>query len=403
MLNISGEIVDSEPADYGAPVLRLGFRPFFLAAGVFAIVSMLVWLAAYTFSASLSFNGLSGTTWHAHEMIFGYTLAVIAGFLLTAVKNWTGIEVLRGRLLGLLLTLWLVPRVLLLSGLVIPLGYIAVVDCTFLLMLIIVCLRPVLIVRQYKQVGIISKLLLLLLCNVCFYLGIAGVIEDGVRWGLYSAIYIIISLMLLMMRRVMPMFINNAIEKQIDMKNRAWVDISSLVLLVGLWISDVFTSYYNLTAVLAVVLTLLHLLRLSGWYTAQIWSKPLLWVLVVAYVSLILGFGLKALSIFAGISPFLSIHAYTVGGIGMLTVGMMSRVALGHTGRNVFEPPGILFWIFAILLFAAVFRVLFPLFDMDLYVYWIGMSQVLWIVAFAVFVYVYAPMLLTARVDGRDG
>jgi uncharacterized protein involved in response to NO len=157
------------------------------------------------------------------------------------------------------------------------------------------------------------------------------------------------------------------------------------------------------TAILAVLLVLLHSLRLAGWYTAKIWTKPLVWVLVVAYASFIAGFALKALSITSGISPFLAVHAFTVGGIGLLTIGMMSRVSLGHTGRSVFEPPAMVFWSFVALLLGVIFRVVLPLFDMDLYVYWIAISQLLWMTAFAIFVAVYAPMLLAARIDGRDG
>ncbi len=164
-----------------------------------------------------------------------------------------------------------------------------------------------------------------------------------------------------------------------------------------------FTRYDDLTAIIAVLLTLLHTLRLAGWYTSKIWNKSLVWVLVVAYISLILGFALKALSITSGISPSLSVHAFTAGGIGLLTIGMMSRVSLGHTGRNVFEAPAIVFWSFIALLLGVIFRVVVPLFNMDLYIYWIGISQTLWIIAFAIFVYVYAPMFLSARVDGRDG
>jgi len=403
MLNISGEIVDSKPVDYGAPILRLGFRPFFLAAGIFAIIAMLVWMMSYVFSVKFAFSGLPAGIWHAHEMIFGYVLAVVAGFLLTAIKNWTGIEVLRGKMLALLFFLWLVPRVLLLSSLMLPIAVIAAIDIAFIIMLILVCLRPVLIVKQYKQLGIVSKLLLLMLCNMTFYLGLAGVLEDGVQWGLYSALYMIIALIFVMMRRVMPMFIRNGVDGDVELINRAWVDHSSLLLLVSIWVSDVFTDLDELTALFAVGLTLLHTLRLSGWYTNKIWSKPLVWILVVAYASLILGFALKALSIISGISPFLSLHAFTAGGIGLLTIGMMSRVSLGHTGRNVFDPPAIIFWSFAVLLLGVIVRVIFPLFSMDLYVYWVGISQVLWIIAFAIFVFVYAPMLWSARVDGRDG
>ena len=403
MLNIDGEVVNSKPADFGPPILRLGFRPFFLAAGVFSILAMAIWMANYVFSVEFVFSGISPGLWHAHEMMFGYVMAVVAGFLLTAIKNWTGEEVLRGKALALLFLLWLVARLMPLTGLMIPVEIIAVVDVAFLFFLGLVCLRPVMKVKQYKQIGIISKIFLLMLCNVAFYLGVMGVIADGVQWGLYSALYMIIALIFVMMRRVMPMFIKNGIDGDVELTNRAWVDHSSLVLLVCLWISDVFTGYDNLTAIFAVLLTLIHSLRLAGWYTNKIWSKSLVWVLVAAYASFILGFALKALSITSGISPFLSVHAFTAGGIGLLTIGMMSRVSLGHTGRNVFQPPAIVFWSFAVLLLGVIVRVIFPLFNMELYVYWVAISQLLWMMAFAIFVVVYAPMLLSARVDGRDG
>lgn len=403
MLNIEGQIVDSKPADYGLPIFRLGFRPFFLGAGIFSIISMAIWMASYVYAVEFTFAGVPASLWHAHEMIFGYAMAVVAGFLLTAIKNWTGVEVLRGKALALLFFLWLAARMLPLTGLVSTIELIAVIDISFLFMLTIVCLRPVLQVKQYKQLGIISKLFLLMLCNVAFYLGLTGVVAEGMQWGLYSALYMIIALILVMMRRVMPMFIKNGIDGDIELKNRAWVDYTSLVLLVVLWISDVFTGFEQLTALLAVILTLLHIVRLAGWYSNRIWSKSLVWVLVVAYGFIIAGFALKALSIYSGISPSISLHAFTVGGIGMVTIGMMSRVSLGHTGRDVFNPPAIVFWSFLVLLLGALVRIVFPLFNMELYVYWIAISQLLWMLAFAIFVFVYAPMFLSARVDGRDG
>ena len=403
MMIIEGQVVDAKVDDFGPPVLRLGFRPFFLAAGIFAIISMAIWMASYVFTVEFAFSAIPANLWHAHEMIFGYAMAVVAGFLLTAIKNWTGIEVLRGIPLALLLALWLAARLMPLTGLAIPMIVMAITDVAFLLLLLIVCLRPVLKVKQYEQVGIISKLFLLMLCNVVFYLGIAGVVSDGVQWGLYSAIYMIIALVLVMMRRVMPMFIKNGIDGDIELKNRAWLDYASLVLLILFWISDVFTTYDQLTAAMAMILTLLHAIRLAGWYTNRVWCKPLVWVLFVAYGFIISGFALKALAIYANVSPSLSVHAFTAGGIGLVTIGMMSRVSLGHTGRNVFEPPAMVYWIFVALALGAVIRVVFPLFNMELYIYWIVGSQLLWMIAFTLFVLLYAPMFLSARVDGRDG
>ncbi len=236
MLNIDGEVVDSKPTNFGPPILRLGFRPFFLAAGVFSILAMAIWMANYVFSVEFAFSGVSPGLWHAHEMMFGYVMAVVAGFLLTAIKNWTGEEVLRGKALAFLFLLWLLARLLPLSGFMLPVELIGVVDVAFLFFLTVACLRPVLKVKQYKQIGIISKLFLLMLCNVAYYLGLMGVIAEGVQWGLYSALYMVIALVLVMMRRVMPMFIQNGIDGDIKLKNHAWVDYSSLVLLVALWL-----------------------------------------------------------------------------------------------------------------------------------------------------------------------
>ena len=248
-----------------------------------------------------------------------------------------------------------------------------------------------------------SKLFLLMMCNVVFYLGVMGILDEGVQWGLYSALYMIVALVLVMMRRVMPMFIKNGVDGDVELKNYEWIDHSSLILLVALWLSDVFTDYVQVTAMFASVLAVLHAIRLAGWYTNKVWSKPLVWVLVIAYVFIILGFALTAATVYLGVSPFLATHAFTAGGIGLVTIGMMSRVTLGHTGRDVFEPPPAVFWSLSAMVLAVVVRVLFPLFSMDLYIYWIGISQVLWMIAFAIFVIVYAPMLLSARTDGRDG
>jgi len=403
MLKIDGEVNGSSPQDFGTPILRLGFRPFFLAASVFAVIAMAIWMASYVFSVEFAFAGLTPTMWHAHEMIFGYIMAVVAGFLLTAIKNWTGEEVLRGKALAFLFALWLIARILYLSGQWVPMVVIAFVDVAFLFLLSLACLRPVLKIKQYKQIGIISKLFLLMLCNLVFYLGVLGILEHGIQWGLYSALYMLIALVLVMMRRVVPMFIKNGIDGEATIKNYAWVDIASLILLLILWISDVFTDYGEFTAIVAAALSVLHIIRLAGWYTHKIWNKPLVWVLLMAYGFIILGFALITASYYFGISPFLAIHAFTVGGIGLLTMGMMSRVSLGHTGRNVFEPPASVFWIISVLSMAAVARILFPLFNMEYYIYWIALSQVLWMVAFIIFILIYTPMFFTARIDGHDG
>lgn len=388
---------------YGLPLFRLGFRPFFLGAGIFAVIAIAVWTGIYNYGLDPGFSGYSARIWHAHEMIFGYAMAVISGFLLTGISNWTGLRTLRGKGLALLFALWAAARVLPLSGLHAPVALTAALDLSFMSLLMIAAAMPVLKARQFKQVGIISKLLLLLLSNVLFYLGVFGIVEQGIQWGLYSGLYMIIALVFVMGRRVIPFFIEKGVDKPVVLVNRAWLDFSSLVLLLVLWVVDVFTPYALLVSLLSAVLVILHVIRMIGWYSRQIWSKPLLWVLYLAYGSMVAGFALKAAQCCSDISPLLAVHAFAYGGIGVITLGMMSRVILGHTGRNVFEPPAALFWCFALLVAGAIVRVLLPLLAMDLYVYWIGISQLMWILAFMVFLFVFMPMLLAPRVDGRDG
>lgn len=397
MLNIE----ESSPAG-GIALFYLGFRPFFLGAALFSITTMSWWMAVYIFGWQSRPLNISPATWHAHEMIFGYSIAVIAGFLLTAVKNWTGIQTPHRGSLALLFLLWLVGRLLPYFSQV-PVQLIAIMDNSFLGILFLVVALPVIRAKQWKQVGILSKILLMLASNVTFYLGVTGVVDKGIHWGLYSGLYLILSLIFVMGRRVIPFFIERGIDEPVRLTNRNWVDRSSLVLFIGFWIADVFVGNPNLTAVLAGILFLLHAVRLKDWYASAMWRKPLLWVLYLAYAFLVLGFLLKATVPVLGLSPLLATHAFTVGGIGLITLGMMSRVSLGHTGRNIQEPPARLPWIFSLLLAGAVVRVFFPLFNVGQYTLWIGFSQVFWIMAFALFVLVYLPILLQPRVDGRYG
>ena len=384
-------------------LFRSGFRPFFLGAAGFAVLAVLIWTGIYIFGWEVQLYGLPPVTWHAHEMIYGYSLAVVAGFLLTAVNNWTGIQTLTGFPLFLLFFLWATGRALPFFGNSVPVEFVAVIDNLFLVFLILSTALPVLKARQWNNLVIISKLLLILASNILFYLGVLGILSKGVYWGLYSGLYLILALIFTMGRRVIPFFIEQGVGYPVQLKNRKWLDISSLVLFLLFWIADLLIPDEAPVALLAGILFVIHGVRMLGWYTHGIWKKPLLWVLYLAYGSLVAGFALKAAVFVFGVSQYLAVHAFAFGGIGMITIGMMSRVSLGHTGRSVSEPPPALFWIFAILFIGTVVRVLFPLADQAYYMVWVGLSQMFWIISFSMFLYVYFPMLIRPRMDGRYG
>ncbi len=383
--------------------LRLGFRPFFLAAGGFAVSAMLVWFAAYERGWSLPFAGLGAVRWHAHEMIFGYSMAVVAGFLLTAVRNWTGIQTLRGVPLLSVFGFWLLARLLLLLGNQRYLFAAASFDLLFGAALVAAISVPIVRRKLWNNLAIVAKVALLVVSNLVFYLGAAGTLEQGVYWGLYSGLYLLVALVFTLSRRVLPFFIERGVDEKIELYNNKWIDIASLVLFVAFWIAELTRPNGPWVALLAGLLLVLHLVRLLGWYNAGIWKKPLLWILYLAYAAMVAGFALKSGVYLFGFSPFLALHAFAVGGIGMMTLGMMTRVALGHTGRNVFEPPPVLKLVFALLLAALLARVLLPLLVQAHYAVWIGLSQWLWIGAFTVYFLVYFPILTRPRIDGQDG
>ena len=391
---------DQKPHPFA--LFNLGFRPFFLFAALFAIVSMGVWGGVYFGVYRLSNLQVAPQQWHAHEMLFGYAMAVIAGFLLTGVRNWTNKPTLTGLKLALLLALWLAARVLMLVA---PNQVLAIfiLDVGFNLALAVALTIPIVQAKQLKQLSVVSKVVLLGLANVCFYLGVLGQLDDGVRWGLYSGLYLILSLIFVMARRVVPFFIERGVGYPLQLVNRPWVDYSSLVFMLLFLLVDVFSGLSKLAAALAAALFVVHTIRLYDWYSPGVWKKPLLWVLFLGYGAAVLGFLLKALSAVLPLSPYFAVHAFAVGGIGLMTVGMMARVALGHTGRDIQQAPRWLSLVFMALIVALVARVVLPMVVPALTLEWLALAQAAWLYAFVVFLWIYAPMLVRPRVDGQPG
>lgn len=383
-------------------LFNMGFRVFFLGATVYSIVTILFWMGLFAFNLSLPISGLSASQWHAHEMVFGYAMAVIAGFLLTAVKNWTGIQTVHGFPLALMFCLWLIARLLFLFGST-YIHIAAVFDLLFVVSVIVAAAYPVVKSRNWKQLGILAKLVLLAVANLSFYLGFTGVLEQGLDWGVYGGLYLVVGLILTLGSRVVPFFIQGGIEKPVKLYNPKWITLLGLVIFLVFFISELFLHDRNITGISSTVLFILYSIRLVGWYTSGIWKKPLLWSLYLAMLFIVVGFLLFALSVYADISQFLAIHAFAYGGIGIMTVSMMARVSLGHTGRNINEPPRMVKYVLILLLVGAVLRVFLPLVSPYYYMIWIISSQLVWLIAFIMFAITYAPILIKSRIDGQFG
>lgn len=393
--------IHKKPAVADTPALfNLGFRPFFLGAAIFACVSIAVWSALYFGRLQLPLGRLSTYQWHSHEMIYGYALAVVAGFLLTAVSNWTGIKTVHGILLAGLWGAWIAARAAFLCGVtLLPLA--AAADLIFCLGLLIAVAIPIVKSKQWKQAGILSKLVLFTAGNAYFYLGGFGVCADGARVAVYGGLYLIVALMLTIGSRVMPAFIQNGVDSPVEIPNTSRIAALSMVLFLPFFVNELFVENVSARIALSLALFTLNGLRLMRWHTPGIWRKPLLWSLFLAFVCVDAGFLLLAASALGGVSPYLAVHAFAFGGIGLATLSMMSRVTLGHTGRSIRVPPKIISYAAAVLAGGALIRVVVPLVAPGAYGDWILLAQLSWIAAFSLFLVAHARMLLRARVDGR--
>ncbi|MBF0658052.1 NnrS family protein [Psychrobacter sp. NG25] len=410
----------SKPPSSPHPILNLSFRLFFSAATLFAVVTMVLWAFVFTGHTDIDAQVLNPLYWHGHEMIYGYALAVVAGFLLTAVKTWTGVMMPHGyKLLGIF-ACWLLAR---LSWIAFGMGIVVAGNSALLLYVAAVCdflfiasmafaiFRAVWQVKQYKQMGILAKLALLMLGNGLCYWGIINADMSIMKTGMYLGFYLIIGLVLTIGRRVVPFFIERGLSttnakgvaETVTLYNSKVQDIASLLLFLAFFIVDLFYPHPYLLTITALGVAIVNIIRLVGWYHRGIWQKPLLWSLYIAFLGMCLSFMLYALQPWLGFSHSLAVHGLAISGIGMMTVAMMTRVSLGHTGRSIHNPPKTTTLMYGLMVLVFASRVLLPLVDMSHYLLWIMIAQGAWIACFMLFCISYVPMLARPRPDGLFG
>lgn len=320
----------------GIALFRQGFRPFFLAAGVSAVVLLSVWLLVLTRQISLPGAVFAPTHWHAHEMIFGTLAAAVAGFLLTAIPNWTGRMPLQGWPLAGLFMLWLAGRVAMAAGEVIGAELAAAIDVSFLAVLLAVVIREIAAGRNWRNLPVVIALAFLAVTNAAAHLEALGFI-DTYHLGMRGGISVIALLIALIGGRIIPSFTNNWLAK----RNAAQrpcpfdrFDAAVLILMIaalGLWI---FIPDHEWNGYMLLASGAGNAVRFARWQGVHTLAEPLVWSLHAAYVWLPIGLLLLGLSYFWSATPeSAGLHALTTGAMGGMILAVMTRATLGHTGR----------------------------------------------------------------------
>ncbi|WP_192984617.1 NnrS family protein [Pseudomonas sp. EggHat1] len=390
------QLLDRQQALAIAPLWRLGFRPFFLAGALFALLAVALWAAALHGLTNLAVPG-GMLAWHRHEMPFGFGLAIIAGFLLTAVQIWTGRPGLSGRPLIALFGFWLAARLAWFAP--VPLPVLIILQLAFIGLFIAQMAHQLIAAKQRNNYPILLVLSLLALYQSLTLAGLAIGDGDLQRRGALAALWLIAVMLGLIGGRVIPFFTQRGLGRVEAFAAHPWLD--RLLLACGVLVAALFASGHNLQArswlaVPFIVLSLLHGLRLWRWYLPGIWRVPLLWSLHLAYTWLLVAsLGMAAWHLGWLAQPSQASHALAVGAMGGLILAMMARVSLGHTGRTL-QPPGVMAWAFGLLNLGALIRV-------SAGGGWLWLAALCWGVAFALFAWHYAPMLCRARVDGHPG
>lgn len=396
MLNIS------EPSNKKIALFELGFRPFFMLAAFFASFFIAGWYLFYSAKTSADIiNYYSALTWHSHEMVFAYTGAVIAGFLLTAVTNWTGRMTLKNWSLAGLVLLWILGRILPFTT---SMGwFIATIDLVFYPYLMLAVAIPIIKTGNWRNLFILGILVLLFLANLLVHLELLKVTSSTLKVGIYAGLYLEFLLIIIFAGRVFPFFTGRGVATPFEPSKKQWLEVASVISFILFAFADLLKASPFLSLTIASLVVILHVWRLSGWYHSQIWKVPLLWILHLGYFFLIIGVLLRGLASFWPVMTFPALHAMTIGGIGLITLGMMARVSLGHTGRNIHQPPKSITGIFILGALSCLIRVIMPLVTPHFYIEAIMLSSVLWSLAFLWFAIVYFPYWIAPRVDGRPG
>ena len=378
-------------------IFNLGFRPFFLLGALSAPFLIGYWLMLYSQGGSVGYYGNS-LYWHAHEMLLGFTLAIIAGFLLTAVRNWTSVQTPYGLPLAVLTLLWILARVLPFVPDLSP-WVIALVDLAFAPSVALAIGLPILRARNYRNLLFVPILLAFFAANLLVHLEVLQVTTATALTGLHLALYLAITVITVIGGRVIPFFTERGVSG-VTCHRYSWVE-KIIIPATLIWLVTTLINPEFVAPAASATMAILTLVRCYGWFDTRIVQVPLVWILQVGYLFIPLGFILTALASLGMISSSVALHSFAVGGIGLLTLGMMARVSLGHTGRPLQVTPMITA-AFVLMTLSALIRVSISYLPLP-YLAGLHLSGTLWAIAWLLFLIRYVPILLRPRVDGLFG
>jgi len=385
-----------KPASASFALWNLGFRPFYLLASTFASLSILLWVCQY--EGYLPATYVRGPAWHGHEMLFGYTMAVVTGFLFTAVRNWTGQPTPTGVALAGFAALWVAGRVLVLTPYAMTA---ALVNAAFPVAVAVGIGIPLVRSANRRNYFFIVLLVGLGGAVLALHLSALGLLSWPERASLQVGLDVVLFIMAVMGGRVIPMFTNNGIPG-LAATRHPLVEKAALSSVLALLAADLLQVPPALVAAVAFVAAAAHAVRFYLWQPWRTFAKPLVCILHAAYGWIVVYLVLRALAAFAVVAAPLAVHALTIGAIGGMTIGMMMRTARGHTGRSLttdnFEVA-----CFALVMVAAVVRVLGGLLLPGAYLATVVISGLCWSAAFALFAIRYWPVLSRERFDGKAG
>lgn len=400
VINRSGNLPEIQENIW--PFFRLAFRPFFWLGALFSIICTALWLA--NFSLGMAFSPMGGSYfWHLHEMLFGFVVAIIVGFLLTAVQSWTQVSSVKGWPLAALVIIWLLGRIAMLAPGYLPSYFISGVDLLFLPLAAVCLAVPVIKARMWRNLMFVPILLLMALLNGWMHYALTHPSPVSFLSLAHTMIMLVALVMCVMGGRVFPMFTANGTQTP-RVASLPWLErcaIFSVLLCVPISL-QIIVLPTPLEAGIYLFAGLANMIRAFRWRIWVTFGAPQVWSLHVSYWAMALGLvlvGLSEINVFKSASA--AYHAITVGGMGVMILSMISRVSLGHTGRPIVASP-IMTLSFVLMMCAFVVRVLSS-FSLGYSHSLMLIAGGLWVLAYGIFVVTYFPILFRSRVDRKPG